>query len=88
MVLVNASTHLSHMRLLSTSCLSILVAQINKLRDHHPDYLIKSIRLDKLENLHRKLSMDIACRLGFEIEYPIPHVHTRNGLVEAFIKRL
>ncbi|KAM2845982.1 hypothetical protein COP1_028360 [Malus domestica] len=23
-----------------------------------------------------------------EVEYPVPHVHTQNGLAEAFIKRL
>ena len=26
--------------------------------------------------------------LGIEIEHPVAYVHTQNGLVEAFIKRL
>ncbi|KAM1174630.1 hypothetical protein ACFX19_027732 [Malus domestica] len=26
--------------------------------------------------------------VGVEVEHPVPHVHTQNGLVEAFIKRL
>ena len=26
--------------------------------------------------------------LGIEVEYPIPHVHTQNGLVESMIKHV
>ena len=26
--------------------------------------------------------------LGIDVEHPVPHVHTQNGLAEAFIKRL
>ncbi|KAM2434044.1 hypothetical protein PS1_024186 [Malus domestica] len=48
MVLVDASTQWSHVCLLSTRNVAFakLLAQIIKLRAHHPDYPIKSIRLD------------------------------------------
>ena len=48
MVLVDASTRWSHVCLLSTrkAVFAKLLAQIIKLRVHHLDYLIKSIRLD------------------------------------------
>ena len=26
--------------------------------------------------------------IGIDVEHPVPHVHTQNGLVEATIKRL
>ena len=38
-------------------------------------------------NLHLKPLMIIACQSG-DVEHPIAHTHTQNGLVESFIKRL
>ncbi|XP_021820574.1 uncharacterized protein LOC110762278 [Prunus avium] len=36
-----------------------------------------------------KLTFDDYCMsLGIDIEHPVPHVHTQNGLAEALIKRL
>ena len=26
--------------------------------------------------------------IGINVEYPVAHVHTQNGLIESFIKRL
>jgi hypothetical protein len=48
MVLVDASTRWSHVALLSTrnAAYAKLLAQIIRLRAHHPDNPIKSIRLD------------------------------------------
>ena len=31
---------------------------------------------------------DYCMTVGIEVEHPVPHVHTQNGLAEAFIKRL
>ena len=34
-------------------------------------------------------SFDEYCAsLGIEVEHPVPHVHTQNGLAESFIKRI
>ena len=34
-------------------------------------------------------SLDAYCAsLGIEVEHPVPHVHTQNGLAESMIKRV
>ncbi|KAM2667965.1 hypothetical protein EV2_019591 [Malus domestica] len=90
MVLVYASTRWSHVYLLSTrnAASSKLLAQVIKLRAHHPDYPIKSIRLDNAREFTSKTFDDYCMSVGVEVEHPVPHVHTQNGLAEAFIKRL
>ncbi|KAM1007746.1 hypothetical protein ACFX2A_004365 [Malus domestica] len=90
MVLVDASTRWSHVCLLSTrnAAFSKLLAQVIKLRAHHPDYPIKSIRLDNAGEFTSKTFDDYCMSVGVEVEHPVPHVHTQNGLAEAFIKRL
>jgi len=56
MVLVDASTRCSYVYLLSTRNVAFakLLPQIIKLRDHHLDYLIKSIRLDNVDEFTSK----------------------------------
>ncbi|KAM1628851.1 hypothetical protein ACFX2K_017216 [Malus domestica] len=90
MVLVDASTCWSHVCLLSTrnAAFSKLLAQVIKLRAHHPDYPIKSIRLDNAGKFTSKTFDDYCMSVGVEVEHPLPYVHTQNGLAEAFIKRL
>ncbi|KAM1614644.1 hypothetical protein ACFX2K_023977 [Malus domestica] len=90
MVLVDTSTRWSHVCLLSTrnAAFSKLLAQVIKLRAHHPDYPIKSIRLDNAGEFTSKTFDDYCMSVGVEVEHPVPHVHTQNGLAEAFIKRL
>ncbi|KAK9924069.1 hypothetical protein M0R45_032457 [Rubus argutus] len=90
MVLVDASTRWSHVALLSTrnAAFAKLLAQIIKLRAHHPDYPIQSIRLDNAGEFTSKSFDDYCMSLGIDVEHPVPHVHTQNGLAEAFIKRL
>ena len=64
MVLVDASTRWSHVALLSTrnAAFAKLLAQIIKLRAHHPDHPIKSIRLDNAGEFYIKnVLMTIAC---------------------------
>ncbi|KAM1572860.1 hypothetical protein ACFX1Z_042426 [Malus domestica] len=65
-----------------------LLAQIIKLRAHHPDYPIKSIRLDNAGEFTSQTFDDYCMSAGINVEHPVPHVHTQNGLAEAFIKRL
>lgn len=78
------------MCLLSTrnAAFSKLLAQVIKLRAHHPDYPIKSIRLDNAGEFTSKTFDDYCMSVGVEVEHHVPHVHTQNGLAEAFIKRL
>ncbi|KAJ9558226.1 hypothetical protein OSB04_012840 [Centaurea solstitialis] len=90
MVLVDASTRWSHVALLSTrnAAFPKLLAQIIKLRAHHPDYPIKSIRLDNAAEFTSKTFDDYCMTLGIDVEHPVAYVHSQNGLAEALIKRL
>ena len=90
MVLVDASTRWSHICLLYTRNLAFarLLAQIIKLQAHFPDHPIKTIRLDKVGEFSSKAFHDYCMSLGIEIQYPIAHTHTRNGLAEYSIKHL
>ena len=90
MVLVDASTRWSHVWLLSTcnATFTKLLAQIIKLRAHHPDYPIKSIRLDNAGQFTSQTFDDYCMSVGIDVEHPVPYVHTQNGIAEAFIKRL
>ncbi|KAL4564637.1 hypothetical protein LXL04_028704 [Taraxacum kok-saghyz] len=90
MVLVDASTRWSHVALLSTrnAVFPKLLAQIIKLRAHHPDYPIKSIRLDNTVEFTLKMFSDYYMTLGIDLEHPIAYVHSQNGLAEAFIKEI
>ncbi|KAM2233294.1 hypothetical protein EV2_012216 [Malus domestica] len=90
MVLVYAFTQWSYVCLLSTRnvVFARLLAQIIKLGAQFSDHHIKSIRLDNAGEFTSQTVDDYCMALGIDIEYPVPHVHTQNGLAEAFIKRL
>lgn len=90
MVLLNASTRWSHVALFSTRDPEFpkLLTEIIKLRAHHPDYLIKSIRLDNIAEFTSKTFSDYCITLGIDLEHLGAYVHSQNGLAEAFIKRI
>ena len=90
MVLIDASTRWSHVRLLATRniALSRLLAQIIKLRAQFPDYLIKSIRLDNAGEFTSQTFTNYCMSGRINIEHPVAHTHTQKGLVEFLIKRL
>ncbi|KAM2825188.1 hypothetical protein COP1_035011 [Malus domestica] len=90
MVLVDVSTRWSHVCLLSTRNVAFarLLAQIIKLQAQFPYHPIKSIRLDNAGEFTYQTFDDYCMTLGIDVEHHVPHVHTQNGLAEAFIKRL
>ena len=90
MVLIDVSSRWSHVYLLSTSNVAFgrLLAQIIRLQAHFPDYSIKKIRLNNAGEFISKVFDDYCMSVGIEVKHPIAHVHTQNGLAEAFIKRL
>ena len=88
MVLVDASVRWSHVCLLSTRNVAFakLLAQIIRFQANFPDYSIKSIRIDNAGEFTSK-AFDEYCKVaGIDVEHPVPHVHTQNGLVESLIK--
>ena len=90
MVLIDASSRWSHVFLLSTCNVAFvrLLAQIIRLQAHFLDYPIKKIRLDNAGEFTSKAFDDYCMSVGIEVEHPIAHVHTQNGLAEEFIKQL
>lgn len=90
MVLIDASTRWSHVTLLSTRNLAFarLLAQLIKLRAHFTDFPIKNIRLDNAGEFMSQSFNDYCMSIGINVEHPVAHVHTQNGLAESFIKRI
>jgi hypothetical protein len=90
MVLIDASTRLSHVCLLSTRNIAFarLLAQIIQLRSNFPDYQIKSIRLDNAGEFTSQSFNDYCMSIEIKVEHPVAHVHTQNDLAESLIKRL
>ena len=90
MVLIDASTKWSHVCLLSSRNLAFakLLAQIIKLRAHFPDHQIRKIRMDNAGEFTSQVFKDYCQATGIELEHPVAHVHTQNGLAESLIKRL
>ena len=90
MVLIDASTRWSHVCLLSTRNVAFarLLAQIIRLRAQFPDYPIKKIRLDNAGEFTSQVFDDYYMSIGIDVEHPVAHTHTQNGLAESLIKRL
>ena len=90
MVLIDASTRWSHVCLLSTRNFAFarLLAQIIRLQSHFPDFSIKSIRLDNAAEFTSQTFDTYCMSVGIDVEHPVAHVHTQNGLAESFIKHL
>jgi hypothetical protein len=88
MVLIDASTRWSHVCLLSTRnhAFARFIAQIIKLRAHHPEYVIKTIRMDNAVEFTSHAFNDYCMALGINVEHSVPYVHTQNGLVKSLIK--
>ena len=78
MVFADASTRWSYACLLSTSNTAFvkLLAQIIKLRAHHPDYPIKTIRLDNVGDFMSQTFDDYCMSVEIVVEHPVPYVHT------------
>ena len=90
MVLIDASSRWSHVCLLSSRNVAFvrLLAQIIRLQVHFSNYPIKKIRLNNASEFICKSFDDYCMSVEIEVEQPIAHAHTQNGLAEAFIKRL
>jgi len=90
MVLIDASTRWSHISLLSTRNVAFakLLALIIRMRAQFQDYIIKKIRLDNVREFTSQTFYDYCMSIGIDVEHPVAHVHTQNGLAESLIKRL
>jgi len=60
-----------------------LLAQLIKLRAHFLDYPIKKICLDNACEFTSHAFNEYCMSIGIEVEHPVAHVYTQNGLVES-----
>ena len=49
---------------------------------------MKTIRLDNASEFTSQTFTDYCMSVGINIEHPVAHVHTQNGLAKSLIKRL
>ena len=64
------------------------MAQIIRLRAQFPDHLIKTIRLNNASEFSSQTFLDYCMSIGIDVQHPVAHIHSQNGLAESFIKRL
>ena len=90
MILIDIFTRWSYVCLISTWNVAFarLLAQMIKLRVQFPYYQIKTIRLDNVDEFTSQTIIDYCMLVGINIEHPVAHTHTQNGLAESFIKHL
>ena len=89
-ILIYASTRWYHVCLLSSRNVAFarLLAQIIRLRAQFPDHPIKTIRLDNASEFSSQTFLDYCMPISVDVQHPVAHVHSQNGLAESFIKRL
>ena len=90
MVLIDVSTRWFHVCLLSSRNVAFarLLAQIIQLRAQFPNHPIKTIRLDNAGEFSSQTFLDYCMSIGIDIQHPVAHVHSQNGLAKSFIKCL
>ena len=90
MVLIDASAQWSHVCLISIRNVAFarLLTQMIKLQVQFPDYPINAIKLDNTDEFTSQNFTDYCMSIGINVEHPVAHTHTQNGLIESFIKRL
>ena len=65
-----------------------IIARVIRLRAHHTEYQIQSIRMDNAAEFSSNAFNDYCMALGIQVQHSVPYVHTQNGLVESLIKRI
>lgn len=85
MVLIDTSAQWPHICFLFAR----LPAQIIPLMIQFPNHPIKTIYLDNpINTIHLDNIGELSVSLEYDVEHPITHVDTQNGLVESLIKHL
>ena len=90
MVLIEASTQWSHVCFLFSRNVAFarLLAQIIRLKTQFLDHPIKTISLDNAGEFSSQTFLDYCMSIGINVQHPVAHIHSQNGLAESFIKRL
>ena len=79
MVLLDASTRWSHVCLLSTCnhAFAKIITQVIRLRAHHPEHQIQSIRMDNAAEFFTKAFNDYCMALGIQVQHSVPCPYTK-----------
>ena len=90
MVFIDASTRWSHVCLLSIKNVGFvrLLGQIIRLLAQFPNYPIRKICLDNAGEFTSQTFDDCCMLTRIDVEHPVAHTHTQNGLAKSLIKRL
>ena len=89
-VLVDASGKHVEVSLLSTRNLAFpkLLAMIIKIKAHHPEVRIKTLKMVNAGEFKSKTFKDFCTATSIHLTYSVPYEHSQNGLTEAYIKKL
>ena len=64
-----------------------VLAMLIKFRIHHPDFLMKTLRMDNAKEFRSQHFEDYYLAITIDLIYSVPYEHSQNGLAEAFKKR-
>ena len=89
MVLIDASTRWSLVCLFLTRNVAFarLLAQMFKLLAQFPDYPIKTIRIDNIDEFTYQNFIDYCMLVGINVGHHVAYTRTQNSLIESLIKR-
>jgi hypothetical protein len=90
MVLIDASTRLSHVCLLSTRnhAFAKFMMQAIRLKANFSKHQIQSVWLDNAVKFLLWAFNDYCMTQRIQVQYSVPYVHTQNSLAESLIKRI
>ena len=54
-----------------------IITQVIRLRAHHPEHQIQSIRMDNAAEFSSKAFNDYYMALGIQVQHSVPYVHTQ-----------
>ena len=64
------------------------ITKLIGLRAQFPDYPIKSIRMDNVDEFTSNAFNDYCMVLGIKVEHPVPYIHTQNHIAESLIMHI
>ena len=90
MVLVDTASIHFEVSLLSSRNIVFakVLAMLIKFRTHHPDFPVKTLRIDNAKEFRSQHFEDYCLAIGIELTYLVPYKHSQNGLAKPFIKKI
>ena len=64
------------------------LAMLIKFITHHPDFLVKTLRMDNAKEFRSQYFEDYCLATRIDLTYSVSYEHSQNGLAEAFINKI